>query len=244
MGRMTKKTEQQVRGFLADLSKPALIDAVMERAADDAEYCRRLVLDAARSTGEVDPAVFRRAIADALKSGSRSSRDYPRTSGNWFRGVDAAIDPVEELLGAGHPDMVVNVTEYALGRIDVLMSRIDDSSGWFSQIITRLEQLHHAACLAAHPDAIKLARRLFKLDVDGDWDIFIDCAKNYADVLGGLGLAELQKLGDARWTDLPPAPPWGEHDSTAGAFHLTRMMSNWPNSPMTSTPESKSWAVS
>ncbi|MCP4084370.1 MAG: hypothetical protein GY745_04855 [Actinomycetia bacterium] len=226
MARMTKKTEKQVREHLASLPKEALVAALMDRATEDAEFRRRLVIMAAQASDEVDPAVFRRGIADALTSGSAGRRDYARTSGTWARSVDAAIDPVEELLSAGHAEIVVGITEYALGRIDTLMGRIDDSSGWFSESIIRLEALHHTACVEATPDPVKLARRLFKLDVDGDWDIFIDCAKSYADVLGEAGLAELQKLADERWVDLPPAPAWGEEDRAPGVFHLTRMMSN------------------
>lgn len=33
---------------------------------------------------------------------------------------------------ADHPAAVVDITEYALARVDVTMSRVDDSSGWFS----------------------------------------------------------------------------------------------------------------
>ena len=222
---MTKKTEQQIRDHLGALSKDALVDAVMERAVDDPDYARRLTLEAAQAGGEVDPAVFRRAISDALTSGSAARRDGPRTSGRWANGVDAAIDPVDALLVAGQADEVVGITEYALGRCDKLMGRIDDSSGWFSGVLIRLEALHHSACVNARPDPVKLARRLFRLDVDGDWDIFIDCAVRYGDVLGEAGLAELQRLADERWAELPPAGPWGA-DRAPSAFHLSRMLTN------------------
>lgn len=93
----------------------------------------------------VDLPSYRRSFATALQSGSAARRDGPRTSGPWARGVHEEIARVGELLQAGHADAVIVITEYALGRVDVTMGRVDDSSGWFAQIVANLERLHHDA---------------------------------------------------------------------------------------------------
>jgi transcriptional regulator with XRE-family HTH domain len=78
-----------------------------------------------------------RTFSDALRSksavGGRSS--YPRTSGPWARAVHESIDRIGALLPIGHAAAVIELTEYALGRVDKAMSTLDDSSGWFSQVI-------------------------------------------------------------------------------------------------------------
>ena len=124
---------------------------------------------------------------------------------------------------AGHAEEVIGITEYALGRVDVTMSRIDDSSGWFSQVLMDLEELHHAACEAVRPDPIALVRKLFAMEVDTEWDILIDSAKRYADLLGDEGLAEMRRLADERWSQLPPVDS-DRRRSGKRHFHLTRMM--------------------
>ncbi len=101
---------------------------------------------------------------------------------------------------------------------------LDDSSGWFAQIITDLEHLHHDACVAVRPDPVALARRLFAFEVDGEWDIFIDSVDRYADVLGDDGIAEMRRLAEERWAAMPERPPVSGSDTTPGRFHLERMM--------------------
>lgn len=224
MAKLTKKATKQVTEHLTGLPKEQLVGLVMEQVGKDAELRDRLVMAAAEGGGSLDVALFRRSFSEALGKRSSGRRDYPRTSGPWAREVHGAIGRIEALLPAGHAAEVVAITEYALGRVDKAMGQIDDSSGLFSAIVASLEQLHHDACLAARPDPVKLARRLFTFEVDGDWDIFVDSVDRYAELLGDEGIAEIRRLADERWAQLPPAPTPGEHRDRSGAFHLTRMM--------------------
>lgn len=48
---------------------------------------------------------------------------------------------------------VIELTEDALGRVDKAMSTLDDS-GWFSQVVSELERLHHEACVVAKPEPL------------------------------------------------------------------------------------------
>lgn len=223
MAKLTKKATKQISKHLAGLSKDQLVELVMDQVTTDAELRDRLVMAAAEG-GSLDVASFRRSFTDALRSRSSGRRDYPRTSGPWAREVHGAIERIAALLPAGHAAEVVEIAEYALGRVDKAMGQIDDSSGWFSEIVSSLERLHHDACVVATPDSVKLARRLFAFEIDGDWDIFIDSVEKYADVLGDDGIAEIRRLAEERWAELPPPPKPGEYERTAGAFHLTRMM--------------------
>jgi hypothetical protein len=224
MARLTKKAREQLAAHLGAQPKERLVELVVELAEADVELRNRVLLEAASAgTGPVDAASYRRSFSDALRSGSAARRDGPRTSGAWARGVHQVTESIRALLEAGHAEEVIGITEYALGRADATMSRIDDSSGWFSQVLMDLEVLHHAACEAVRPDPVALARRLFAMEVDTEWDILIDSAKRYADLLGDEGLAEMRRLADERWAQLPPADP-DRGRSSERRFHLTRMM--------------------
>lgn len=224
MARMTKKAREQLATHLSAQSHERLVELVTELAEGDTELRNRLLLEAASAgTGPVDAASYRRSFSDALRAGSAARRDGPRTSGAWARGVHQVTASIGALLAAGHAEEVIGITEYALGRVDVTMSRIDDSSGWFSQVLMDLEALHRAACEAVRPDPVALARKLFAMEVDTEWDILIDSAKRYADLLGDEGLAEMRRLADERWSQLPPVDP-DRRRSGERHFHLTRMM--------------------
>ncbi|MCB1039231.1 MAG: hypothetical protein KDA94_06840 [Acidimicrobiales bacterium] len=221
---MTRKAREQLATHLGDQSHERLVELVTELAEGDVELRNRLLLEAAsEGTGPVDAASYRRSFSDALRSGSAARRDGPRTSGAWARSVHQVTESIGALLEAGHAEEVMGITEYALGRVDVTMSRIDDSSGWFSQVLMDLEALHHAACAAVRPEPVALARKLFAMEVDTEWDILIDSAKRYADLLGDEGLAEMRRLADERWAQLPPVDP-DRRRSGERHFHLTRMM--------------------
>ena len=217
---MTKKAAAQLTAYLADLPTERLVELVMSQAEHDVELRTQLLLEAASAgSGPLDVSSYRRSFSDALKSGSANRRDDARTSGTWARAVMGVVSQIGDLL-PDHPPAVIDITEYALGRVDVTMSRVDDSSGWFSQITSELESIHLRACEIARPDAVALARRLFALDVDSEWDILYDAPNRYADVLGDAGVAELQRLADERWDALSDAE---RASAERSHFHLVKI---------------------
>lgn len=226
MAKLTKKAAAQLREHLAGQEHERLVELLMAEVERNPALKDQLLLEIAQTGGPLDLAQFRRSFSDALRSKSAAvgSRSYPRTSGPWAREVHGAIERIRALLPAGQPDAVIELTEYALGRVDKAMSTLDDSSGYFSTVVEDLERLHHEACAIVRPDPVVLARRLFTFDVDGEWDIFIDSVERYADVLGDEGIAEMRRLAEARWAELPERPPGSGFDTTPGRFHLERMM--------------------
>jgi hypothetical protein len=226
VAKLTNKAATQLREHLAGQHPDRLVELVMAEVERNPALKDQLLLEVAQAGGPLDLAQFRRSFSDALRSksavGGRSS--YSSTSGPWAREVHGVIDRIGALLVAGQPEAVVKLTEYSLGRVYRAMSTLDDSSGWFSQIVTELERLHHEACLVVRPEPIALARRLFAFDVNGEWDIFIDSVERYADVLGEEGIAEMRRLAEERWAEMPERPPGSGYDTTPGRFHLERMM--------------------
>lgn len=225
MAKLTKKAAAQLREHLAAQPAERLVDLVVAEVERNPVLKDQLLLEVAQLGGPLDLASYRRSFSDALRSKSAAggSRSYPRTSGPWARAVHESIERIGALLPAGHAQGVIELTEYALGRVQKAMSTLDDSSGWFAQVITDLERLHHDACLVARPDPLALARRLFEFEM-GEWDIFIDSVERYADVLGDDGIAEMRRLAEERWATMPERPPGSGFDTTPGRFHLERMM--------------------
>ena len=226
MANLTKKAAAQLREHLVGQDRERLVELLMAEVERNATLMDQLLLEIAQTGGPLDLAQFRRSFSDAFRSKSAAggSRSYPRTSGAWAREVHGAIERIRSLLAAGQPQAVIELTEYALGRVDKAMSTLDDSSGYFSMIVSDLEQLHHDACVIVRPDPVALARRLFAFDVEGEWDIFIDSVERYADVLGDEGIAEMRRLAEARWAAMPDRAPGSPFDSTPGRFQLERMM--------------------
>lgn len=224
MGRLTKKAAEQLRAHLASLPHDTLVDLVLEEAARRPELKDRLLIEAAKSGVGTDAASFRRSLNSAIFS-LGSGRGWPRTHGAWARGVHQAIDRLGGLLEVGEAAAVRGIAEYGLGRVAKAMGQFDDPSGYFSDIVSRLEDLHRQACQTARPDPVALARQLFAAEVDAEWDILVDSVPRYADVLGEAGIAEFRRLAEERWRAVPAVGPGEKDDERYGSrFRITRIM--------------------
>lgn len=71
----------------------------------------------------------------------------------------------------GHAQAVIELTEYALARLEKAIGNMDDSNGYMSDILPELQNLHHRACLDIRPEPCALARRLFEWELKSDWAI-------------------------------------------------------------------------
>jgi uncharacterized Zn finger protein len=63
-----------------------------------------------------------------------------------------------------------------------------------------------------NPDPLELAKSLFEWEISSDWEIFLDGAETYADVLGEVGMAEYRRLAEALWANVPALAP-GDKDA-------------------------------
>jgi len=62
------------------------------------------------------------------------------------------LDLLAQLLSADRAADVVVLAEHVMARLDTAVNRVDDSCGYLGSVVARLQDLHHAACLAARPD--------------------------------------------------------------------------------------------
>ena len=213
-----------IRSYLADLDHDALVDLLVERAAEDDVFNAKLRMCAARATTGAPPiAVFRHALDEAFVV--HDYVDY-REMYSYATNIESVLDSLRELLDDGHAEAVITLAEHAIDRAEDAVGYVDDPDGWMSTIAERLQELHYDACKAAELEPVALARTLFERERhSGDLDVFHDAAATYAEVLGAQGIAEYRRLAQEEWDALPPLGPGQEERSYASRrFRITQIM--------------------
>lgn len=216
-------TLDDLRRFLSEQANETLVDIVVQQALNDDRLRESLFLRAARQRPEgPDINAFRKAIDNVTRT--RGFVDYGSAHG-FARGIDEVIDSIAQLQDEGHSTAVIELSERALKRCESALGMIDDSNGEMTGILERIQDIHHAACLAARPDPEALARRLFEWEMTTDWDTFYGAAQTYADVLGENGLAVYRHLAETAWKGVPSLGPGHDRQSFEGSrFRLTSIM--------------------
>lgn len=197
----TNDEDVDLAGYLSGLERDRLIELVLEASESDRRLHERLRAEALAARGDgPDLASWRRRIDTAFAPYG----DFVpyREAGGWAQGVGDAIDTLDELRAAGHPDAVAVLAEHAHRRADDAMQYVDDSDGWLTDISKRLGTLHLRACAQGSPDPVELARRLVDLELTSELDGFHRAAARYVDVLGEDGLAEYRRLVEPRWEEV------------------------------------------
>jgi uncharacterized Zn finger protein len=193
-------TMDDVKTYLQGQEKDLLVRIVMEQAMEDEGLRDRLLLRASR-VGGLNLAAFRRAVDDAVKFDD----DYYGPPWEYARGIQNVVEAIAELFEEGFAVEVIELSEYALAKIEGAMNY--DFDGNIGDILEDLEGIHLRACKRAKPDPEALAKRLFDWELGGDYDTFFDAVDAYAEVLGEKGLAEYQRLAEEEWADVPALGP-------------------------------------
>jgi uncharacterized Zn finger protein len=218
-------TLDDARAHLERQSKEALIEILLEHALEDKSLRERLLLDAARSNpAGLDLEPYRRAIMDAVKPGGFV--DYYE-AGAYAHGIRKVTQELHGLLRDGHAAACIDLTEYALKQVERALGQVDDSNGQVGGVLEDLQALHLEACQQAKTDGVKLARRLFKWELESQWEVFYGAAETYRKVFGKEGLAEYRQLAEAEWAKVPAlAPPENKEPKRAGSFPVIHKLSN------------------
>jgi len=198
-------TMNDVRSYLRDLDKTALIDLVLKHASEDEQLHQTLLMQAAKKTPKgLDLRTYRTAIDRAVHAGDFISYHDVYA---YARRIEDTIDSVEVLLKEGHASEVIQLAEHALAAVESALGSIDDSDGSMGGILERLQELHLAACAKAKPDPGALAKRLFEWELRTDWDTFHGAAERYSRILGEKGLAMYRRLAEHEWAHIPALSP-------------------------------------
>ena len=202
--------------------KDTLMRMVLDWAKDDDRLRERLILYAARRSGpDTGAAAVRRVFEKAVRV--HGFVHYREASG-WARGVDDAIDSVEQLLADGQAAAVVELCESALQSLLGAVEAVDDSDGHFGVLRDRLQNIHYRACQEARPDPVDLARRLFQWELQSEFDVFYGAAERYAKILGAKGMKAYRELADAEWAKVPARTAKHERSEWGQHFRITHIM--------------------
>ncbi|HKY44315.1 MAG TPA: hypothetical protein VJM50_14610 [Pyrinomonadaceae bacterium] len=170
----------------------------------------------------LDITAYRQAIARATRT--NGFVDY-HSAYDFTRRILQVTDSIAALLNDGHAQAVIELTEYALTRLENDIGNMDDSDGYMSDILPELQNLHHRACLVVRPEPCALARRLFEWEIKSDWEIFHGTAESYADVFGAEGLAEYRRLAESEWAKIRQLNPGDKDDErSTRRFRITSIM--------------------
>lgn len=213
-----------IRPFLESLDRDALVELVGVEAGRDTALSERLRLRAAMAApGRVGLAALTRSLDRATSV--RGDLRYGDVR-SFAQGVHGIADLLDHLVTAHQPDVAIGLAERALERLERALEQADDSDGLIGDLLARLQELHLEACRAARPDSVKLAERLFRWELDGDWDVLRGAAERYADVLGDEGLATYRRLAEAEWARIPALGPRDEDtaDEDGDRFNVAYMM--------------------
>jgi uncharacterized Zn finger protein len=208
----------RIRNHLKEKGVDPLVEMIVDLAERDPALFRKLDLAAAAvdADDKVLEAGLRRAIDGATRT--RGFVDYREAAG-WADDVREALDAVADLTPGGRAGLALRLVAHAVARIERAVEHIDDSDGHCSALLERALDIHLAACHAARPDPVQLARDLFSRETDGTFDTFHGAARLYADVLSEQGLAEYRRLADEAWRKLPTRTD-GRHAGNFSADHF------------------------
>ena len=206
-GRKTSKrssrsvtTMRDVEEYLKGLNKDDLVQLVLDRAMQDAQWREALIMKAATRAKRINVKTFERALRNAIRPGSFI--DYYEAH-SYAEGISTVLDSIAELLEQGYAQEVLELCEYALPMLDEALNSIDDSNGYMTPLIEQAQELHYQACLQAKPDPEALAERLFKWETGSGFGLFYNALNTYAEVLGKRGIDRYRQLAEAEWEKLP-----------------------------------------
>jgi uncharacterized Zn finger protein len=209
-----------IRDYLEVQSPEALIDMIMNVAECDDRLYRSLLLKAESVAGGAQTVKAYRAAID------RATRVHGFLdwggAGAFADELDQVVDGMAALLTPENAPMLVDLAEYAIGRVAESLADIDDSDGEVGGILCKLADLHLEACRLANPDPRQLAEQLFRMETSPHNDYGDINAMVYCDLLGEAGLRRYRELAEAEWEKIDFSAGSSPYDSHR--YQITRIM--------------------
>jgi uncharacterized Zn finger protein len=186
-----------IRNYLSTQPPERLINLLLQAAQEDERLHRSLLLKTECNGGSGNLVkAFRRAIDSVTRI--QSFVDWSE-AGIFAGNVDQVAESLAELLKPDTAAILVELVEYAIERVEKALEQLDDSNGHVGSTLQGLGELHQNACDLAKPDPIALADRLFRCEMTLPFGTFHDCARQYQETLGEVGLKRFRELAEAEW---------------------------------------------
>jgi uncharacterized Zn finger protein len=209
-----------IRDYLEVQSSEALIGLIMDAAEDDDRLYRTLLLRAESIAGGAQTVKAYRAAIDRATH-VRGFLDWGEADA-FADELDQVVEGMAALLTPENAPMLVDLAEYAIGRVAESLADIDDSDGEVGGVLSRLVDLHLQACRLAKPDPRVLAEQLFRMEISPLNDYGDINAMAYLDLLGEAGLRRYRELAEAEWAKIDFRA--GDNPYDSHRYRITRIM--------------------
>jgi tetratricopeptide (TPR) repeat protein len=199
--RAKRKTRLDLlREYLDKLDAEALRELLFRAASQD-KALRDELLFSARAASVDDLPGMKLAVREAVRVSG--SADW-RAAGDYATRLESIAELLRQWLSGPHAEAVVELSELAIAGAEKGLGLIDDSGGYVMPAIHALAEIHLDACRLTRPEPVRLAERLFRFQVQGEWDTFHNVLPAYADPLEDAGLEKYRELVEAAWDALLP----------------------------------------
>ncbi|MBI3918436.1 MAG: hypothetical protein HY322_15685 [Betaproteobacteria bacterium] len=201
---------QTIRAFLDAAEKRALVDLLVERAAEDDDFAGQLLLSAQRA-GQAAPGALKETIRKAFSTSGFVDYGEMRR----FASRAAPIpEMLRECLKQGDARTAAQLSAEAMKRGLRALEHSDDSDGLLGGILSDIAAAHLAAAKKGALPPADLARGLFDLQAEDGFGFFP--LEPYVRALGKEGLAAYRKLAADAWKNVPPLEPGARASEDSG----------------------------
>ena len=196
-----------------------MVELLLDMAQRDDRLYQSLLLKAERTGGGGNVAkAFRRAIDNATRiQGYVDWREVRSFAAN----IDQVVDSLAELLQPDTAATLVELSEYAIERVEHALEQIDDSNGSVGGTVaawancTRKPAPWHGRNPPGWPNVFSSWKPHCR-------SMCAASTATYRDVLGREGLRRYRELAEAEWRKIKPRDSREGYDGNR--YHITRIM--------------------
>ncbi len=214
--------DDRVRVYLSGLSPDELVDLLAEALSGNRELRERIVMRADLATGVLDVGGLKKRITAALPL--RDVWHY-RQVRRYFERARAAIDGIEDVADQLPAEDLLAAVAHAIGRLNRVLGRVDDSGGYRFGVQNALRALHRRALEALPWTPDEKAGHLLDLVLEDDYDFFSGAPGDYSDTLGAAGLEAFFAQAQARFDALPALAMGADFDARRPYLPLAGLLS-------------------
>jgi len=219
-----KVTSLSLRDWLLKQSKDRLIEMIVDQAGVDDEFYNFLEMQASISTdNRIDMKRLKKSLRAVISI--EDDLDYDKYY-DYYAQVQKAVDNLKELLKQGYAAEMLELTEYALAKLEKAIYCIYDSDWDIEYIVSELTDLHCNACKKIKPDVKELAKLLYEWELNPDRYVYSGVVEKYFEILGDTGLDEYRRLIELAWADIPALKPGDKVTINSYRSRITSIMEN------------------
>jgi uncharacterized Zn finger protein len=221
-GEIKKKSRtimERIGEYLDAQPAEALRTLLLQEAARDKQFRKRLELLSKIDKAEVDTSALRKALRQAIGNGKYV--DYYEAAG-WVEGIETVVSSIARLPMKRYAEEIKTLAEYGMELLNEALGHVDDSNGESGSVIETLQALHLEACRICKPEPESFGEFLFHKELNDGFDFYYNANERYSEILGSKGIAAFKRAANTVWEALPQAQPRERHKITFSSSDIER----------------------